>query len=313
MFFNKHIKGFKINEPKCTKVKTCFKRFGRGNMSRLGAYVRLMRPLNAVMMGFAVIVGAFLSNRTEVLTFPRELLLGFITGLTLTGASMAINDYYDREIDAINEPSRPIPSGAVKPKNALAFASLLTLIGVAAAFLTNLSCGLTATVAWIIMATYVTVGKRTGLPGNFMVSACVAVPFIYGSLAVTGKVTSNVILFAAMAFLSNTGREVNKGIADVAGDKARGVQTLAVRFGSKPAAALAAFFYSSAVLLSVIPVAWRIVSVWFIPFVAVTNFGLAFSSISLLKNPSRENARKIKNAVLIFFLFGLLGFVAGTF
>jgi len=282
-------------------------------MRKIQAYIRLMRPLNAVMMGFAVIVGAFLSNRVEALNFPRELLLGFITGLTLTGASMAINDYYDREIDAINEPSRPIPSGAIRPKNALVFALLLTLIGIATAFLTNFWCGLTATAAWTIMVVYVTVGKGTGLPGNFMVSACVAVPFIYGSLVITGEIALNVGLFAAMAFLSNTGREVNKGIADVVGDKARGVQTLAVCFGNKFAAAVAAFFYSSAVLLSVLPVAWKIVSVWFIPFVAVTNFGLAFSSILLLRNPSRENARKIKNVVLVFFLFGLLGFVAGSF
>ena len=36
----------------------------------------------------------------------------FMSGPLLTGYTQTINDYYDREIDAINEPNRPIPSGA---------------------------------------------------------------------------------------------------------------------------------------------------------------------------------------------------------
>jgi geranylgeranylglycerol-phosphate geranylgeranyltransferase len=283
------------------------------SVRKLGAYFRLMRPINAVMMGFTVIVGAFLTNSMKSLNYPIQLLLGFITGLALTGASMAVNDYYDREIDAINEPSRPIPSGTVKPKNALAFAFLLTFVGLAAAFLTSVECGLIAVLAWLVMSIYVTIGKSTGILGNFMVSFCVAVPFLYGSLIVARRVGLNVGLFAAMAFLSNTGREVNKGIVDVAGDKARGVRTIAVCFGNRTAAALATVFYLSSVFLSVFPLIWELVSLWFIPFIAVTDFGLIFSSSLLLKNPSRETARRIKNAVLVFFLFGLLGFIAGSF
>ena len=99
-----------------------------------------------------------------------------------------------------------------------------------------------------ITATYITVGKRSGLPGNFLVSICVAIPFIYGSITAIGTVGLNVVLFASMAFLSNTGREITKGIVDVKGDSAEGVKTLAVRFGEKSAAVVAVFFYIFAVL-----------------------------------------------------------------
>ena len=90
-------------------------------MGKPSGFLRIMRPLNCLMMGFAVIVGASL---VSALNFSINLLLGFVTSFTLTGASMAINDYYDREIDAINEPNRPIPSGAVSPKEALSFAAV---------------------------------------------------------------------------------------------------------------------------------------------------------------------------------------------
>jgi len=114
-----------------------------------------------------------------------------------------------------------------------------------------------------------------------------------------------------MVFLSVTGREITKGIVDVQGDRTWGVKTLAVRFGKKNAAVASASFYFSAVLLSPVPWYLGIVSFWFLPFVAVTDFGLVASSIMLLKDYSRKSARMIKRNVLLWFILELLAFVAG--
>jgi len=276
----------------------------------------LMRPVNCFMMGIAVIVGATLASPHDLSISWLNLVYGFVTGFALTGASMAINDYYDKEIDAVNEPDRPIPSGFIKPKEALAFASVLTAIGFATAFtntylLTNISCFTVAIFAWMVFVTYTTVGKRSGLPGNFLVSTCVAIPFVYGSVAIVGEVRLSVLVFAFMAFFSNTGREVTKGIVDVKGDEMENVKTLAVRYGQKNAAIAATIFYLVAVLLSPIP-CLNHVSLWFIPLVAVTDFGLVTCSFMLLKDYSRENARKVKNIVLLWLAIGLLAFVAGA-
>ena len=281
-------------------------------MGKLGGYPRLMRPVNCLMMGFAVIVGAALASPNVSRGFWPNLIYGFITGFMLTAASMAINDYYDREIDAINEPNRPIPSGLIKPKEALAFAFILTAIGFATAYLTNISCFVIAIIAWVFFVAYTTVGKRSGLPGNFLVSTCVAVPFIYGSYTVANAIELNVLIFVSMVFLSNTGREITKGIVDVRGDEMQGVKTLAVRYGEKNAAIAAAIFYLFAVLLSPIPWLLNLVSLWFIPLVAITDFGLAASSFMLLKDYSRENARKVKKIVLLWFIVALLAFVIGA-
>ncbi len=98
-------------------------------MSRVEGFIRLIRPINGLMMGLAVIVGASLAlAETFSINVALNLLLGFTTAFTLTGASMAINDYYDRQIDAINEPNRPIPSGLIQPKQALIFAFALSAI-----------------------------------------------------------------------------------------------------------------------------------------------------------------------------------------
>jgi geranylgeranylglycerol-phosphate geranylgeranyltransferase len=281
-------------------------------MGKLGGYLRLMRPVNCLMMGFAVVVGAVLVSPNFSGVFWLNLVYGFVTGFMLTAASMAINDYYDRAIDAINEPNRPIPSGLIKPKEALAFAFILTAIGFATAYLTSISCFVIAIIAWIFSVTYITVGKRSGLPGNFLVSICVATPFIYGSYTAANAIELNVLIFASMAFLSNTGREITKGIADVRGDEMQNVKTLAVRYGEKKAAIAATIFYLLAVSLSPVPLLLNFVSFWFIPLVAITDLGLVASSFMLLKDHSRENAKKVKKVVLLWLFIGLLAFVVGA-
>jgi geranylgeranylglycerol-phosphate geranylgeranyltransferase len=261
------------------------------------------------MMGFAVIVGASL---VSALNFSTNLLFGFITAFTLTGASMAINDYYDKQTDAINEPNRPIPSGATSPKEAISLALILSLVGFIAASMTNMLCLTVAVIAWVVSMTYVTKGKRTGLPGNFLVSACVVIPFIYGGFVVE-KPALPVILFVAIAFLSNTGREITKGIVDVEGDRSQNVKTIAVIHGEKTAAAASSIFFILAVGLSPLPWLLKLVSNWFLPLVFLTDVGLILSSVSLIRDYSRKNAKKIKNLNLIWFIAGLLAFIAGTF
>jgi len=277
-------------------------------MGKLNAFLRLIRPVNCVMMGFAVIVGA------SFVTYPNfstNLLLGFITSFTLTAASMAINDFYDRDIDAINEPQRPIPSGAISPKEALVLALVLSVIGFTAAFGMNVHCLIVAVIAWIVSVAYVTKGKRTGLPGNLLVSTCVVIPFIYGGFAV-GRPESTTMIFVAIAFLSNTGREVIKDIVDVKGDKSQDIKTIPVVYGNRVATFVSSIFFFLAVALSPLPWVLELVSLWFLPLVVLTDVGLIWSSFSLVRDHSRNNARRVKNQVLVWFLTGLLGFVAGS-
>jgi len=280
-------------------------------MLNVRGYLTLIRPINCTVMSFAILVGAALTGISGLSWL--HLLYGGLTSFTLTAAAMAVNDYYDYDIDKINEPKRPIPSGAVSLRASLVVTGVLTAVGFIFAYLVSLYCLIFAIAAWAIMVAYSTVGKRSGLPGNFLVSACVAAPFLYGSLVAVNTIALNVFLFASMAFLSNTGREISKGIVDIEGDKSYNIRTLAVAFGGKRAALIAAAFFVLAVCLSPIPLIYNLVSIWFVPFVLVTDVGLVWCSISLLRDPSRNNARKVKKLVLYLFVFGLLSFIAGMF
>ena len=285
-------------------------------MSKASAFVKLIRPVNCLMMGCAVIVGAALVGNNTLDQQFTNLVLGFSTGFFLTGASMAINDYYDRDIDSINEPRRPIPSGILSPKEVLWFAFALTFIGLLTALavepLPNIQSLAIASGSWIIVILYVTKGKSIGLLGNFLVSICIATPIVYGGFVVDKGLLPTTSIFIAMAFLSNTGREVTKGIVDIQGDRENNIKTIAVLYGKQKAAAIASLFYLLAVSLTPLPWLLGIVSYWFLPFVFLTDVGLILDSILLFLKPSRENARKIKNRNLFWFLSGLLAFIMGA-
>jgi geranylgeranylglycerol-phosphate geranylgeranyltransferase len=279
-------------------------------MGNLRDYLEIMRPVNSVMVGVAIIIGLVITGGINILNNWTMLFYSFITGLTISGASMAINDFFDRDIDAINEPKRPIPSGRITPNGAVIFTLVLSIVGITASWLISLDSLIVAIVAWVIMMVYSMWGKKTGFLGNLMVSTCITLPFIYGGL-LSGEIRTS-LSFSLLAFLSNTGREIIKGIVDIQGDKAAEIRTIAVTHGATIAANIATFFFIIAVVSSVIPVYLNLVSFWYIPFVLITDIGLIVSSYQILNDPGRETSRKIKTRILYLMIFGLIGFAAGS-
>jgi geranylgeranylglycerol-phosphate geranylgeranyltransferase len=223
---------------------------------------------------------------------------------------MAINDYYDREIDKINEPNRPIPSGRIFPKNVLIFTAILSVIGLISSWMISRAALSLAGIAWVIMMVYSVWGKRTGFLGNLMVSTCISLPFIYGGI-LSGETMSS-FSFSLLAFLSNTGREITKGIVDMDGDRVEGVNTIAVVYGANRAAYVATLFFITAVISSVFPLYLNLVSYWYIPFIFITDVGLIIYSYQIVVDPSRKTSRIVKNRVLYLMLIGLIGFLAGS-
>ena len=96
-------------------------------MKRFKAFLDLTRPPNGLLMFIAVLAGVALSDTKSL--DPMRLLLAFIVSYTLNGSSMGFNDYFDRDVDKVNAPHRPIPSGLIAPGEALVFSSALCAAG----------------------------------------------------------------------------------------------------------------------------------------------------------------------------------------
>ena len=95
-------------------------------MNSLLAHIKLLRPLNVFIAGLAmVLASAILGVLTEINTVIRVVMVV----LCYTGAANALNDVVDYNIDLINRPMRPIPSGYVNKKSALFISVLLFSTG----------------------------------------------------------------------------------------------------------------------------------------------------------------------------------------
>jgi geranylgeranylglycerol-phosphate geranylgeranyltransferase len=282
----------------------------QGTSNRLVTYLSMIRPVNCLMIGLAVVVGEVI-NLGHIPPLDK-LTFGFLTASLMMGGTMILNDVYDIEIDRLNAPTRPLPSGRASLRGAWVLATVFSVGSIVSAVLLGFGSLLIAFLALILMVFYNVRGKRLGLLGNAVVSFNVALPFAFGGISVS-SLHPSVLLFSMLAFLSNLGREVAKGIVDVQGDSLHGVKTLAVLKGPRVAALTSSGLFLAAVIVSFVPPFLGIVSVLYIPAVLIADFGFVFSSVRLISDSRPENARKEKNRVLLWMLLGLIAFLLGGF
>ena len=276
--------------------------------THLNAYLALIRPPTTIMIGLAVVIGEAIG--LGKLPGLREAVFGFLTASLMMAGTMVANDVYDIEIDRVNSPGRPLPSGKVNVREAIVLAIVLSVAAIGFSALLGLWTFLTALLALALMIYYNTRGKKTGLIGNAVVSFNVALPFFFGGLAVS-KISPILFIFSVVAFLANFGREVAKGIADVKGDSLRQVRTLAVVRGTRVAALVSAGLFVTAVLLSFLPPFLESISLLYFPPVIVADVGFLYSAYRLVGDQTPENIRAVKGHVLVWMLLGLVGFLLG--
>jgi geranylgeranylglycerol-phosphate geranylgeranyltransferase len=214
----------------------------------------MIRPANSVMVGFAVVVGIAVTSNDYHSIFTLTALLGFLTGFFISSFSMVSNDIYDLEVDRVNQPGRPLPSGAVSLNVAKIFSGILLALGLVVSLLLGMLTFVIAAAFAIVGWLYNSRAKKMGLIGNSLVALSLAIPYIYGSVALGSYSVNLGYLLALTSFLAGMGREVLKGIADVNGDKLRNVRTIAITRGTKTAKALTSTFFLVAVASSLLPV-----------------------------------------------------------
>jgi len=279
----------------------------------LKASISIVRPVNCAMIGFAVIVGYFVSKPGSV--SAEAIGLGFVTGFAICAFSMVVNDYYDIEVDRVNQPTRPLPSGQVSKRGAGGIAVFMLVVGfVATGLLVNVGAVLIVALYSLLAWLYDFRAKKYGLAGNLVVASSLAIPFIYGGVISGGQVLDSLLLFmASTSFLAGVGREVVKAMADVPGDQKRGVRSYASVHGMKAAAALGAVFFLLAVVTSVLPLVLIPVSVFYKVGVVLPDAAFVYLAYRILTHTDVKGALSVKKTALMGMLVGLIVFIGGAF
>ena len=214
--------------------------------------LQLMKPVTWIPLIWGVLCGAAASGHFQ--WRPQEVLASLacmlMSGPLLAGYTQTLNDFYDRDIDAINEPYRPIPSGAIPLGQVKLQIIVLLLAGLGVAYTLDRWAGHTTPVLLLLalagsFVSYIYSApplklKQNGWLGNYALGASyIALPWWAGQ-ALFGRLTWTTALLTLAYSLAGLGIAVVNDFKSVEGDKALGLQSLPVAFGIKRASWISA-------------------------------------------------------------------------
>jgi geranylgeranylglycerol-phosphate geranylgeranyltransferase len=256
-------------------------------------YFTITRPANAVVSGVTAIIAYLIATGTVI---PPVILLLVIVTL-ITAAGNVINDYFDVEIDRINRPERPIPSGKITPLAALWFAVTLFLAGILAALFTPLLCLFIVVINTLVLFLYAAKLKCLPVVGNAAVAYLAASIFLFGGAFAGGDALVQMIPLAAITFLATMVREILKDAEDVEGDAAGGADTLPIRIGIGPTIWIALGFALLAAIASVVPyLRW---GMWYLAGILIVDSIIIVAVVRTLPCKTPACIRKTRSTTLI--------------
>ena len=210
--------------------------------------LQLMKPITWIPLIWGVVCGAASSGEY---TWTLENVLKSAACMLLAGPLMAgytqtLNEYYDREIDAINEPYRPIPSGAIPLPQVITQIWVLLIAGNALAFALDVWSGhqfLTVTVtailgsiiAYIYSAPPLRLKQNGWLSGYALGASYIALPWCTGH-ALFGELNWKIVVITVVYSLAGLGIAIVNDFKSVEGDRQFGLKSLPVMFGVNTAA-----------------------------------------------------------------------------
>jgi 4-hydroxybenzoate polyprenyltransferase len=153
------------------------------------AYAELLRPANVITAFADVLAGYALAGTSNARALPWLL----AASACLYAGGVVLNDYFDRHLDRVERPERPIPSARVSATRAGLLGLLLLALGGFLAFRATVSAGLLAGAIAAFIVVYDTWGKHHAV-GPAVMGLCRALNLLLGVAAVPGMLTSRAVV-----------------------------------------------------------------------------------------------------------------------
>ena len=279
----------------------------------MNPYVEILRPGNAIMSAIVIILIAIIDK-----SFNIPIIFAMLAVFFETAAGNVINDYFDYQIDLVNKPERPIPSGRISLKNGRNYAYLLfglgTLFGFLISYLTNNWIPFfIVLLADVVLYLYAYKLKSTPLIGNLAVGFMTGFGFVFGGFTLNNpNIIITSIYLGFFAFVMTTARELVKDIEDIEGDKSEGAKTLPILYGKKITAILA--FILIIIDCALCPVLYynNIFGVYYLIIIAIAVLLFLYSGILILKNQDKTTAGKVSKNLKIGMLMAFISFIFGS-
>jgi chlorophyll synthase len=208
------------------------------------AFVELLKPITWFPPMWAYGCGLIASGQPLLDRLPFALAGIALAGPLVCGTSQVVNDWFDREVDAINEPQRAIPSGRVSVRAALIFAIAWTVlslvVGIALGSWVTIAAVIGLALAWAYSAPPFRL-KQNGWYGNAAVGLCYeGLPWFTAAAVMTASLPStHTLLLALLYSVGAHGIMTLNDFKAIDGDRQLGIRSLPVQLGAQRAAWLA--------------------------------------------------------------------------
>ena len=280
----------------------------------MNPYIEILRPGNALMGAITIILVALIDK-----TLSIPIILAMMAVFFESAAGNVINDYFDYNIDLINKPERPIPSGRISLENGKKYGYLLFLAGTVCGFLisyiTNnwIPLGIVL-FADIVLYLYAYRLKSTPLVGNLAVGFMTGFGFVFGGFCINNpSIIMTSIFLGFFAFVMTTAREIIKDIEDIEGDKADGAKTLPIMIGTKIPAQLATVLILVDCALCPLLYFYHVFGVLYLVIIAVAVILFLYSAAIIVKSQDEKTAGKSSKFLKIGMLIAFAALAVGSF
>ena len=237
----------------------------------------------AVLTAFAILKGNFADIPTLLgpMNVGLVALLTFLSMSFIASGGFAINDVYDRESDAIIKPKRPIPSGSLSYKTALAIAAAFCAMGLVLSLLINwLSFAILAIDSALLLIYSYLIKRKSGFAANLLMGILTGTAFIYGQATATATVSLISLSLYPIAF-GTIGGNVLRDIFSEEGDAKVGYPTLPQKIGDVSAAKVGGLFFLLTGLLAPLPYVIGGFTIYYLPLILLWSALLIYSAVRL--------------------------------
>jgi chlorophyll/bacteriochlorophyll a synthase len=230
------------------------------SLSRIGLLIRFLKPVTWIPVIWSFLCGAVSSGSFgwQDLAGWKFFLAILLTGPLASGTCQMLNDYFDRDLDEINEPWRPIPGGAISLKNATILIAVWSLLSVITGYLIHPLIGLYVIIgivnAHLYSANPIKLKKRLWA-GNIIVAfSYLIIPWIAGEIAYSNDLSLHSLtpslIVATLFTIASTGTMTINDFKSVEGDRQNNIRTLPVAYGETKAALIASILINTGQLLA---------------------------------------------------------------
>jgi len=255
------------------------------NLPEPRAILTLLKPITWFPPMWAFACGSITGSEKVFENLPIFFMGLLLTGPLVCASSQAVNDWYDRHVDAINEPNRPIPSGRIPGRWGLYIAVIWSFISLwVGSFLGPI--GFLATVLALVLAWLYSMPpirfKNNGWLGNLACGVSYeGLAWVTGATLLSGGAMPSKpsLLLAGLYSASAHGIMTLNDFKAIEGDRQMGVRSLPVQLGAMRAAQV-----SAALMLVPQVVVLALLLMWDMPGYALAIGGLMIGQLILLRD-----------------------------